>query len=390
MSTTNPPISLYVHWPFCEKKCPYCDFNSHVRSTVDQQSYTSALLSELDWFAKQIPQKNLRSIFFGGGTPSLMSPHSVREVINRACIHWQLTPDFEITLEANPGSSEAAKFRGFARAGVNRLSLGVQSFREEGLFFLGRVHNVKEAKAAITLARDHFPRFSFDMIYGRPDQSVKMWRDELEEALSWSDGHLSLYQLTLESNTAFYQRAKRGEFILPHEDEAAQLFEETRAICLRASLPAYEISNHARPGMESLHNLAYWQGRPFVGIGPGAHSRLKNGTWLACATLKSPEAWLSAVQEKNNGIEITRPLLVRERAEEVMMTSLRLSQGLEKQFFLDSFGQSAFTILNQQRWTALKDRGLVAETKTHLHLTERGLLLLDWILSQTLGISQGD
>lgn len=388
MNTMNSCVSLYVHWPFCEKKCPYCDFNSHVRSTVDEQSYTNALLAELDWFAKQIPRKSLRSIFFGGGTPSLMSPRTVHKVIDRACTHWEPSSDLEITLEANPSSSEATKFGGFAQAGVNRLSLGVQSFRKDGLSFLGRVHGVDEAKTAIALARDHFPRFSFDMIYGRPGQNMRLWREELDEALSWSDGHLSLYQLTLEPKTAFYQRAKRGEFALPHEDDAAQLFEETRAICLRANLPAYEISNHARAGLESLHNLAYWQGSPFVGVGPGAHSRLQNEKWLACATFKDPEVWLSAVQEKNHGVEITRSLSSRERAEEVIMTSLRLTRGLEKFSFQNSFGQNAFKVLDRQRWQALEDQGLAAETETHLCLTEQGLLLLDWILSQTLGVSQ--
>jgi putative oxygen-independent coproporphyrinogen III oxidase len=382
-------ISLYVHWPFCEKKCPYCDFNSHVRQNVDAKRFERALLRELEWFARRAGAKTLTSVFFGGGTPSLMPSETVKAVLERAFEIWNPGPDIEITLEANPGSSEAKKFKAFEQAGVNRLSLGVQSLREDALKFLGRIHGVVEAKAAIEMARDTFPRFSFDLIYARPGQSASAWGKELEESLALAGSHLSLYQLTLELDTAFFRQAARGELTLPDPDTAADLFELTRALCADAGLPPYEISNFARPGYESRHNLGYWRGRAYAGIGPGAHSRLKGGGWRALSTIRSPEAWRSAVEAKGSGIETDAGLTHQERGEEMVMTSLRLAEGLSRRAFAAEIGADPASFLNATAWQGICAEGLAEESETHLRLTERGFAVLDRILSELLNPPQG-
>ena len=378
-------LSLYVHWPFCEAKCPYCDFNSHVRKRVDTRAYEKALLAELDFFAGKTPGKRLISIFFGGGTPSLMPPEVVAAVIAKAKNSWDLSSDIEITLEANPGSSEAKKFTAFREAGVNRLSLGVQSFDDQALKFLGRIHNAKEAEAAIEIARNTFPRFSFDLIYARPGQTGKAWREELEMALTLAGGHLSLYQLTLERDTAFYRQHRRGKFLLPPEDEAAELFTLTREVCENAGLTAYETSNFAGRGEESRHNLNYWQGGAYAGIGPGAHSRLlAAGAWHALSTLKLPEQWLEAVAQEGSGLAEDVPLTPRERGEEIIMTALRLQDGLDKQDFEKTTGLPLGAVINETALEALKDQNLVVETGTHLAATQDGALLVNAILSELL------
>src|SRR5437764_4012364 len=292
------PLAIYIHWPFCRSKCPYCDFNSHVRDSIDADRWTRALLRDLDRQAELAPEREVVSIFFGGGTPSLMPPATVAALIERVKRHWPTAPDLEITLEANPNSAEAERFAGFAAAGVSRLSLGVQAFDPAALQFLGRRHDRAEALAAIARARDHFPRYSFDLIYARPGQSVAAWEDELGEALALAGTHLSLYQLTIEPGTAFGNRAERGESLAADEDTAATLFEVTQQRLAEAGMPAYEISNHARPGAECRHNLAYWRYEDYLGIGPGAHGRAtRGGGKIATQQRRVPEAWLAAVEE---------------------------------------------------------------------------------------------
>lgn len=379
-------LSLYVHWPFCEAKCPYCDFNSHVRDRVDQTAYREALLVELDYFAGLTKGQTLTSIFFGGGTPSLMPPEIPAEIIGRSKDLWDWDGDVEITLEANPGSSEAKKFEAFQRAGVNRLSLGVQSFYDDALKFLGRVHNVGEARAAIKMAGDTFPRFSFDLIYARPDQTEAEWREELEEALTLATSHLSLYQLTLEKDTAFFRAAKRGKLVLPDDDIGAELFELTGDICETAGLPRYEISNYAKPGYESRHNLNYWQGGAYAGIGPGAHSRLfTNDKWHAAATIKMPEDWLKAVQEKGNGIEETFEVPPKDRATEIIMTAFRLRKGLNKKSLKDLTGVEFGGLVNEPALLAMIESGFMFDRKKTVGLTKQGALLLDSVLGEVLG-----
>ena len=378
-------ISLYVHWPFCEAKCPYCDFNSHVRERVDAKAYEKALLAELDHFAAQTSGKKLTSIFFGGGTPSLMPPETAAAVIEKAKMTWGQGEEIEITLEANPGSSEAKKFQDFRAAGVNRLSLGVQSFDDDALKFLGRVHNAGEALGAIEMAKDTFPRFSFDLIYARPEQTLAAWTKELEKALTLARGHLSLYQLTMELDTAFYRQHQRGKFSLPGEDDAADLFELTANLCAGAGMSAYETSNYAAPGDESRHNLNYWQGGAYVGIGPGAHSRVYlDENWRAVSTLKLPEAWLDEVQKKGVGVAEDMALTPLQRGEEIVMTALRLRDGLNKKGFKQTSGILLYDLINESALAALKDQKLLQENETHLATTKAGALLVNSIINELL------
>src|SRR5579864_8766022 len=316
----RPPLAVYIHWPFCRSKCPYCDFNSHVRERIDTRGWTEALLADLDRQAELATEHEVVSIFFGGGTPSLMPPETAAALIERVKRHWKTTRNLEITLEANPNSAEAERFAGFAEAGVNRLSLGVQSLDPEALKFLGRGHDRAEAIAAIGLARANFARYSFDLIYARPGQTSAAWRGELDEALALAGEHLSLYQLTIEPGTAFHTRARLGEFAIPDEEDAAALFEMTQDRLAAHGLPAYEISNHARPGAESRHNLAYWRYEDYLGIGPGAHGRItRNGVKYATRQRRLPEAWLKQPEFE----EMTA--IPRESAvEEMVMMGLRL------------------------------------------------------------------
>ncbi|MEQ8166068.1 MAG: radical SAM family heme chaperone HemW, partial [Alphaproteobacteria bacterium] len=329
----NHALALYVHWPFCEHKCPYCDFNSHVRPEVDQAAWREALLAELSHYASALGPRILTSIFFGGGTPSLMAPETVADVIEAAGRHFGPVPDLEVTLEANPGSVEAGRFRAYRGAGVNRLSLWVQSLDDPALAFLGRIHSADEAIAALCLARDTFARFSFDLIYGRPGQTLAAWRAELARALAFGPEHLSLYQLTIEDGTPFSARHRAGEFGLPDDETAACLFEETRRVLDQAGLPAYEVSNHAAPGQESRHNLAYWRYGDYVGIGPGAHGRFRRrpedpASRIATAGWRRPETWLARVRDFGHGAETTQPIAPAEAFEECLMMGLRLTEGL--------------------------------------------------------------
>jgi oxygen-independent coproporphyrinogen-3 oxidase len=323
------PLAVYIHWPFCRSKCPYCDFNSHVRNGVDTARWQRALLADLEHHAELVPGREVGSVFFGGGTPSLMPPETVAALLDRVRACWSVAPDLEVTLEANPNSAEAARFRAFAAAGVNRLSLGVQALDPAALRMLGRAHDRSEAIAAIEHARASFPRFSFDLIYARPGQSLAAWRHELDEALMLAGDHLSLYQLTIEPGTAFATLERRGELVVPAEEDAAALFEATQDRLAAHGLPAYEISNHARPGAECQHNLAYWRYQDYVGVGPGAHGRVtigdvKNATRQA----RAPERWLAMVETVGTGIEEITPIDRGGAVEEMLMMGLRLTEGV--------------------------------------------------------------
>lgn len=395
-SNISTPLAVYIHWPFCKAKCPYCDFNSHVRESVDQAAWRGALLTEMAHMASLTKGRRVESIFFGGGTPSLMPPETAAALIDAAAKHWAMADDAEITLEANPTSVEASSFAGFRDAGVNRVSLGVQSLDTQALKFLGRQHSADEALKAVALAARIFPRYSFDLIYARPGQSVKAWEAELREALAYADGHLSLYQLTIEENTMFHVEHRKGALILPEDSVGAELYEHTQEIMEAAGMPAYEISNHARPGQESRHNLAYWQGHEYVGIGPGAHGRVlgirdqESGikktsldtrypipdTRFATQTIKSPERWLEAVGRSGHGMEIFEPISEREAAEEKLMMRLRLTAG---------FPRAEMPFLCAETIAKLEAHGLLEKNPSHIQPTLKGRLLLNTLTAELVG-----
>jgi oxygen-independent coproporphyrinogen-3 oxidase len=328
---TEPGFGLYIHWPFCQSKCPYCDFNSHVAERIDQTRWLKAYLAEIDRMGRETAGRRLQSVFFGGGTPSLMDPETVFAILDRVRATWTVANDWEVTLEANPGSVEAGKFREFRAAGVNRLSMGVQALNDADLKRLGRLHSAAEAIAAFDIARDCYDRVSFDLIYARQDQSPGDWAAELARALAMAVDHLSLYQLTVEDGTAFGDRhAKGGLKGLPDEDRSVELYEITQDLCDAAGLSAYEVSNHARDGAQSQHNLIYWRGGDYAGIGPGAHGRLTlSGQRWATEALKAPAAWLEAVEKRGSG-ELPRDEIGPvARAQEYVLMGLRLSEGLD-------------------------------------------------------------
>jgi len=324
-------FGVYVHWPFCAQKCPYCDFNSHVRfGGIDEPRFRAAFLRELDSTAERTGPRTVSSIFFGGGTPSLMQPETVGAILDRIAALWSVEPGAEITLEANPGSVEAGRFRGYRAAGVNRVSLGVQSLRDDILKSLGRIHSVAEAKAAIDIARATFERFSFDLIYARPGQTLADWKDELRDALAIAGRHLSLYQLTIEPETPFAVLHAAGKLVIPDEDAALALYEATQELTATAGLPAYEISNHAAPSEESRHNLLYWRYGEYAGCGPGAHGRIATtGTRYATSTERNPERWAERVEASGHGIIEETPLSTAEEADEMLLMGLRLGEGVD-------------------------------------------------------------
>ncbi len=378
-------FGLYVHWPFCLSKCPYCDFNSHVRAGVDEVRWRRALLAELDHSALETKARGLTSIFFGGGTPSLLSPESVAAVIARARALWPAAPDLEITLEANPGAAEAGRFQGFRDAGVNRLSLGVQALDDEALRFLGRVHGRAEALAALERARRIFPRHSFDLIYGRPGQTVAGWRAELAEALAVAGGHLSAYQLTIEPGTAFHAAARRGELALPDEDLQAALYEATGAALAAAGLAAYEVSSYAAPGAECRHNLTYWRYGDYVGVGPGAHGRVTvDGRKLATRRRRGPEAWLAAVEARGHGCEDRTPLTPGARRDEMAMMGLRLAEGLGRARFRAELGLEIEDAFDGGALDRLAEGGFLVLDAAGLRATPAGRLRLDAVLAALL------
>jgi len=370
---TQEPLALYVHWPFCVSKCPYCDFNSHVRESVDQARWRTALLTDLAHEADVGPNRPLTSIFFGGGTPSLMPPETVAAIIDAAERHWGFADDIEITLEANPSSVEAARFKGLAAAGVNRVSLGLQALDDAALRFLGRAHDVAEGLAALDTAQKAFDRVSFDLIYALPGQSQADWEKTLARALGLGTGHLSLYQLTIEPGTRFAAMAARGELVPTDPDHGADLFETTRAITAAAGLPAYEISNHARPGQESRHNLTYWRYSDYLGVGPGAHGR-RSG--VATARARKPENWLTRIDRDGQGIELEEALSSDTQRREALVMGLRLDEGLPR--------SRTDPAVDQRAVEQLSAMGLVEQTQERLRVTPSGMLLLDAILADVV------
>jgi putative oxygen-independent coproporphyrinogen III oxidase len=378
-------LALYIHWPFCKSKCPYCDFNSHVRDAIEQRRWQTALLADLDQAAAETGARRLGSIFFGGGTPSLMAPETVAALLARAAERWRFADNIEITLEANPSSVEAARFAALSAAGVNRLSLGVQALDGRALRFLGRGHDVAEALAAIALARRHFPRFSFDLIYARPGQTLAEWEAELEQAVALAGDHLSLYQLTIESGTAFATAYARGDFALPEDELAAALYEATAARLAAAGLAGYEISNYARPGGESRHNLAYWRYGDYAGIGPGAHGRLtRDGGRIATRQYRAPETWLAAVERQGHGREESLALAPAEQAREALMMGLRLTEGVERERFRARTGGEIEAALDLRRLPDLVEGGFVRLDRHGLRATPAGRQRLDAVLAALL------
>ena len=368
-------FGVYIHWPFCESKCPYCDFNSHVRhKPVGQSTYRAAFAREIAWTAARTQDETVTSIFFGGGTPSLMEPATVASIIDDIARHWSLDPHVEITLEANPSSVEAERFAGYASAGVNRVSLGIQALNDPDLKALGRRHSVAEARAAIDIAARQFDRVSTDLIYARSGQSVDAWRSELSEALKLPVGHMSLYQLTIEAGTPFHALHQAGKLSVPGEGLAADLFTLTQDMCADAGLPNYEISNHARPGEECRHNLVYWRYAPYAGIGPGAHGRLDlNGVRTATEAERHPEAWLDRVSKQGNGLIDSTPLDQGQMADELLLMGARLVEGVDLDWLKSLTGHT----LNTSAITPLVTDGHIVLDGTTLTITSQGQKILN-------------
>ena len=384
-------FGLYVHWPFCQSKCPYCDFNSHVRESIDQARWRRALLAELEHTAALTGRRRLTSIFFGGGTPSLMAPESVAAVIEAAGRHWDLAPDAEITLEANPGSAEAGRFAGYRAAGVNRLSLGVQSLDDTELRVLGRRHDATEARAAVALAQSLFARVSFDLITALPGQDPAAWSARLDEALAFGAGHLSVYQLTIEPGTVFEGQARRGELTLPEDDDALAFYAATQERLERAGLPTYEISNHAVPGEACRHNLTTWRGGDYAGIGPGAHGRLTlDGRRTATRQHRAPEAWLAAVESEGHATRAHQALDRRALLDELVLLGLRLVEGIRRQAFRDGTGREPEELFETARLAALRDAGYLLLDAEGLRVTPQGRVRLNAVTGHLLSGDAGE
>jgi putative oxygen-independent coproporphyrinogen III oxidase len=381
---TLPPFDagfgVYVHWPFCQAKCPYCDFNSHVRrSGVDEARFVAAFARELRHMAELAPGRRVGSIFFGGGTPSLMKPETVADILHAIGANWTIDPDCEITLEANPTSVEAGRFAGYRAVGINRVSLGVQSLIDADLRALGRMHNVSEALAAVAIAAKHFERFSFDLIYARPGQDVAAWRRELVEALAYAPAHLSLYQLTIEAGTPYKALQEAGKLVIPDHDHARALYDATQEICEKHGMPAYEVSNHARPGEECRHNLLYWRYGEYAGVGPGAHGRLFTPRGRrALATERSPENWLDYVTRDGHGIVNEEALSGESEADEFLLMGLRLKEGIDPKRFERLRGRG----FDRQRIEALANEGLIEPCEDgRLRVSAEGFPVLDAIVA---------
>jgi putative oxygen-independent coproporphyrinogen III oxidase len=379
-------FGLYIHWPFCQSKCPYCDFNSHVATRIDQSRWLTAFQSEIDRIGALTQGRILNTVFFGGGTPSLMEASTVQGILDRIRATWTLANDIEITLEANPGSVEASRFEGYAKAGVNRVSLGIQSLDPDDLRRLGRVHSVDEAAKAIAIAQSTFNRVSIDLIYARQNQTLQAWRDELRRALDFGTSHLSLYQLTIEDGTVFGQmHAKNLLKGLPEEDLSADMFELTQEITRDAGLPAYEVSNHARPGDESRHNLIYWRMGDYAGIGPGAHGRLTlNSTRFATEAERQPTPWLNRTIVKPGSAETTDRLSPEDRAAEYLMFALRLKEGAS----LSRFAALAGAALSPTGLDEVAQLGFLHQDGDIVRTTETGVMMLNGILRALLANRQ--
>jgi oxygen-independent coproporphyrinogen-3 oxidase len=374
------PLGVYIHWPFCLSKCPYCDFNSHVRHTaIDQPRFVRAFAAEIAAIAERTPGRTVSTMFFGGGTPSLMAPETVGGILDAVATHWSIAPDAEVTLEANPTSVEAERFRGYRAAGINRVSLGVQALDDASLAALGRLHSAEEALAAVAVARGIFERYSFDLIYARPGQTPQQWRAELARAIDEAAEHLSLYQLTIEPDTPFAALHAAGKLAVPDADSARILYDATQEVCAARGLPAYEISNHARPGAECRHNLLYWRAGEYAGIGPGAHGRLATPDgWCATATEMRPESWLMRVEGCGHGLITDDPLTRDERADEFLLMGLRLVEGIDPVRFAALAGRP----LDPSRLADLSAHGFVETTsRGRLRVTREGFPLLDAIVA---------
>ncbi|MGR3838232.1 MAG: radical SAM family heme chaperone HemW [Cognatishimia sp.] len=377
----NGGFGLYIHWPFCQSRCPYCDFNSHVSKTVDQTRWRNALLLEIDRLAALTPSRVLNSVFFGGGTPSLMDPDVTASLIARIRHHWPTANDLEITLEANPTSVEAGRFNAYRQAGISRVSMGIQALNDRDLQRLGRLHSLAEARAAFDIARNNFDRVSFDLIYARQDQTLSDWEGELREALSMAIDHLSLYQLTIETGTAFGDRYAKGKLPgLPHDDLAADMYQRTGEICAEAGLEGYEVSNYARPGSESRHNQIYWRYGDYGGVGPGAHGRLTlAGRKFATEQWRSPARWLEAA-EKEGAQSVQREIAETDQADELMMMGLRLSEGVN----LDRWHALSGRHLNEGALAHLCDIGMLSHEESRLRATTEGRMVLNTLLAEIL------
>ena len=374
-------LALYIHWPFCISKCPYCDFNSHVREQIDHDAWQAALLADMRYEHQVSQNRRISSIFFGGGTPSLMPPRLVAKLIEEADALWGLEERCEITLEANPSSVEASRFSDLASAGVNRVSLGLQSLDDQTLDFLGRAHDVTEGLAALDTAQKNFGRVSFDLIYARPGQSLVDWQTELGTALGFGTTHLSLYQLTIEPGTRFETLVRTGALVPADDDHCADLFELTQQLTCAAGLPAYEISNHARPGQESRHNLSYWRYDDYIGIGPGAHGRRLNS---ATERHKKPENFLSAVERNGNGLKVEQALSPQTRAMEALMMGLRLAEGVDLAVLENKTGLTATDIIDMHEVEKLSSAGFMEASAARLMVTMKGMPLLDAILPKII------
>jgi len=373
-------FGLYVHWPFCAAKCPYCDFNSHVRSDIDEPGWCDAIRKEMAHVAALQGERRPRldTIFFGGGTPSLMRGESAAGIIEAAQRLWSVAPDLEVTLEANPASADAARFADYRAAGVNRISLGVQALNDADVKFLGRLHDVAEARRALALAVKSFDRVSLDLIYARPNQTVQSWKFELSEALSFGTEHLSLYQLTIEPKTPFALLHRQGMFRIPDDDKAAELFEITQDVTAAAGLPAYEVSNHARPGAEARHNLIYWRYGEYAGVGPGAHGRLQiDGKRLATACERLPERWREAVATRGHGLVEASEISNVDGARENLLMALRLAEGIDLEACRARWGKAP----DRGRIMDLADEGLVTLQSDRLRATRRGMLVLNSVIA---------
>jgi putative oxygen-independent coproporphyrinogen III oxidase len=373
--------ALYVHWPFCVSKCPYCDFNSHVRESVDQAAWRAALLTDLAHEARRTGGGRLTSIFFGGGTPSLMPPQTIAAIIEAASRLWTFAPGIEITMEANPNSAEAARFADVAAAGVNRLSIGLQALDDTALRFLGRAHDAADGLAALASAQRHFARVSFDLIYALPGQSEAAWAADLARALAMGTGHLSLYQLTIEPGTRFETMVRKGDFTPVDPDHGAALYELTQEMTAAAGIPAYEVSNHARAGEESRHNLTYWRYGDYLGVGPGAHGRVMG---RATRRHRKPENWMMSVNAAGHGIDEEIPLDSATRVTEALMMGMRLAEGINLDHIAARTGTAAATIIDRKAAGRLEAQGLVTTPDNRLTVTPQGMLLLDAILAELL------
>jgi putative oxygen-independent coproporphyrinogen III oxidase len=380
LSSDKQAFGVYIHWPFCLSKCPYCDFNSHVRhAAIDEARFARAFAAEIAMTAERAPGRIVSSIFFGGGTPSLMQPQTVAAVLDGIAQHWTVAADAEITLEANPTSVEATRFRGYRSAGINRVSLGVQALDDRALAELGRTHSAREALDAVAVARANFERFSFDLIYARPGQTPRQWANELERALAAAGEHLSLYQLTIEHDTPFAALQAAGKVKTPDEDTARALYDTTQEICANHGMPAYEISNHARPGAECRHNLIYWRAHEYAGVGPGAHGRLDiDGERRATAAERRPEAWLMRVEAQGHGLVTDEALTRGEMADEFLLMGLRLAEGID----ITRYEKLSGRALDRERVAALRQHGLIETTpQGRLRVTLPGFPLLDAVVA---------